>query len=64
MAREFPATRLRRNRFSKFSRRLVCENTLSSSDFIYPMFVVEGHNIRQPINAMPGQFRPISAKSG
>ena len=57
MAREFPATRLRRNRFSKFSRRLVCENTLSSSDFIYPMFVVEGHNIRQPINAMPGQFR-------
>jgi porphobilinogen synthase len=52
--RQFPATRMRRNRFSEFSRRLVRENTLSAADFIYPMFVVEGTAQREPIASMPG----------
>ena len=26
-------------------------------DFIYPLFIVEGENLKQPINSMPGQFR-------
>lgn len=53
----FPATRLRRNRFTEFSRRLVRETELSSADFIYPMFVVDGNNKIIAIDAMPGQFR-------
>ena len=57
MSRTFPSTRLRRNRFSNFSRRLVREHTLSAADFIYPVFVIEGSNIRQPIDSMAGQYR-------
>lgn len=52
--RRFPATRMRRNRFSEFSRRLVRENSLSPADFIYPMFVIEGNGQREPIKSMPG----------
>lgn len=52
--RSFPTTRMRRNRFSDFSRRLVRENELSPSDFIFPVFVIEGQNQREAINSMPG----------
>ena len=52
--RQFPGTRMRRNRFSDFSRRLVRENELSSNDFIYPVFVIEGQNQREAIHSMPG----------
>ncbi|MEO0442636.1 MAG: porphobilinogen synthase [Pseudomonadota bacterium] len=52
--RQFPRTRLRRNRFSEFSRRLVRETELSTSDLIYPMFVIEGINKRVAIDSMPG----------
>ena len=57
MPRQFPATRLRRNRFSEFSRRLVRETELSVNDLIYPVFIIDGKNQRQPIGSMPGQFR-------
>ena len=50
----FPATRLRRLRKNDFSRRLVRENTLTANDFIYPVFVLEGENRREPIISMPG----------
>ncbi len=53
-SRQFPATRMRRNRFSDFSRRLVRENELSSNDFIYPVFVLDGQNKREAIESMPG----------
>lgn len=49
--------RLRRLRRTKAMRRMVQENTLSPNDFIYPIFVHEGANRREPIGAMPGQFR-------
>lgn len=54
MARRFPQTRLRRNRFADFSRRLVRETELSTNDFIYPVFVVDGKNRREPVQSMPG----------
>lgn len=57
MSRSFPATRLRRNRRTDFSRRLVRETTLSANDFIYPVFIVEGKGERQAIATMPGQYR-------
>ena len=50
----FPATRLRRLRKHDFSRRLVRETVLTASDFIYPLFVLEGENRREPIISMPG----------
>ena len=57
MSRSYPQTRLRRNRFAKFSRNLVRETTLTSHDFIYPLFIIGGKNQRQAIDSMPGQFR-------
>lgn len=42
MSRSYPQTRLRRNRFAKFSRNLVRETTLTSHDFIYPLFIIDG----------------------
>jgi porphobilinogen synthase len=52
--RSFPYTRMRRMRRDDFSRRLMRENVLTPSDLIYPVFVVEGKNERQPIPSMPG----------
>ncbi|WP_411726434.1 porphobilinogen synthase [Methyloglobulus sp.] len=51
---KFPSTRMRRMRFDDFSRRLMRENQLSVDDLIYPMFVIEGLNRREPIPSMPG----------
>lgn len=56
-SRQFPASRLRRNRFTDFSRRLVRETYLHCDDLIYPMFVVEGSHQRIEVDAMPGVFR-------
>ncbi len=49
--------RLRRNRKSDWSRRMVRENRLSVDDLIWPVFVIEGENIRQPVASMPGIYR-------
>ncbi|MFT6387111.1 MAG: porphobilinogen synthase [Cellvibrionaceae bacterium] len=57
MSRQFPASRLRRNRLHDFSRRLVRETHLSPNDFIYPLFVVEGKKQRIPVHSMPGVER-------
>tara|TARA_Y100000590_G_C15534888_1_gene944624 strand:+ start:116 stop:1102 length:987 start_codon:yes stop_codon:yes gene_type:complete len=53
----YPKTRLRRNRKTDWSRRLVRENTLSSNDLIWPIFIREGKNIKEPVKSMPGVFR-------
>ncbi len=50
----FPTIRKRRMRRDDFSRRLMRENTLTVDDLIYPMFVVEGKQQRQPVASMPG----------
>ena len=53
----YPSTRLRRNRKKEWSRRLVQENTLSSNDLIWPIFICEGRNVKERINTMPGVYR-------
>jgi porphobilinogen synthase len=46
--------RPRRLRKQKFNRSLVRESSLSASDLIYPLFIIEGENIRENIESMPG----------
>jgi len=53
----FPHTRMRRIRATQFARDLCSENTLSASDFIYPMFVLDGTNQRETVPSMPGVER-------
>ncbi|MFX6778502.1 hypothetical protein ABTH52_19945, partial [Acinetobacter baumannii] len=50
-------TRMRRNRKSEWARRLVRENVLTTDDLIWPLFVVDGSNLRAPIASMPGVDR-------
>lgn len=50
-------TRLRRNRKAEWSRRLVAENVLTTNDLIWPLFVADGTNKREPIASMPGVDR-------
>ena len=50
----YPIHRPRRLRRSPALREMVRETTLAPSDFIYPLFVVEGRDIRRPIGSMPG----------
>jgi len=53
----FPALRMRRLRRHNWSRRLVAESTLAPADFIWPLFVIDGQNARQPVASMPGVDR-------
>ena len=53
----YPSTRMRRNRKTDWSRRLVQENNLSTNDLIWPIFIREGKNITEPIKSMPGVYR-------
>jgi porphobilinogen synthase len=53
----FPSLRMRRNRRDAWSRRLVREHSLSVDDLIYPVFVLDGRQIRQPVSSMPGVER-------
>jgi porphobilinogen synthase len=48
------AVRPRRLRHTPALRALVRETSLSADDFIYPLFLVHGHNVRRPIGSMPG----------
>ena len=61
---KFPSLRLRRSRKNDWSRRLIEENSLSSSDFILPIFLIEGKNKKQPIRSMPGVYRYTINKLG
>jgi porphobilinogen synthase len=54
---QFPETRLRRNRRTAWSRRLVAEHRLSVDDLIWPIFVHEGNGKRAAIPSMPGVER-------
>ena len=53
----FPETRLRRLRGSDPLRNLARETRLSPKEFIYPMFVMHGHGMREPIEPMPGCYQ-------
>ncbi|MGB5834067.1 MAG: porphobilinogen synthase [Thiohalocapsa sp.] len=53
----YPTTRMRRMRRDAFSRRMMRETILTPDDFIYPVFVLEGSNEREPVPSMPGVER-------
>jgi len=53
----FPATRFRRTRQSAQIRALVQENTLSVGDLIWPVFLRDGKDVREPVASMPGVER-------
>jgi porphobilinogen synthase len=55
--KELQFTRHRRLRSSANMRALVRETQLSVNDFIYPIFVIEGNNIRNEISSMPGIYQ-------
>ncbi len=53
----FPELRLRRLRRTGVLRALVQETHVNAGDLLYPLFIVEGSNIKQKIASMPGIFR-------
>lgn len=53
----FPEYRARRVRKNENLRRMVRETRLSVDNFIYPMFAVEGRDIKNPVKSMPGIFQ-------
>ncbi|MDF1750312.1 MAG: porphobilinogen synthase [Alphaproteobacteria bacterium] len=53
----YPTVRLRRNRSSAAVRALVAENALTPADLIWPLFVSDGSNKREPVPSMPGVDR-------
>ncbi|MCD6299904.1 MAG: porphobilinogen synthase [Dehalococcoidales bacterium] len=53
----FPQLRLRRLRRTETLRAMVRETQLDINDFIYPLFVIEGSQVKQEITAMPGVYR-------
>src|SRR5262245_50678294 len=50
-------SRPRRNRKSDWTRRMVCENVLTTADLIWPLFLVDGNRTRLPVASMPGVER-------
>jgi porphobilinogen synthase len=54
---QYPAVRMRRMRRDPFSRALMRENTVTASDLIYPVFILDGQNQRQQVASMPGVER-------
>ena len=57
MAEILGGRRMRRNRRTDWSRRLVRESTLTADDLIWPLFLVEGAAVRTPVASMPGVDR-------
>ena len=60
----YPNLRLRRSRKNDWSRRLIQENSLSTSDFILPIFLIDGKNKKQSIKTMPDVYRYTVDKLG
>jgi porphobilinogen synthase len=52
----FPIQRLRRLRYNPLVREMIAETALSVKDFIMPLFVVPGNNIKNEIKSMPGNY--------
>ncbi len=53
----YPTVRFRRLRYNPLVRDMVRETELSKNDLIYPLFVVPGENVKNPIKSMPGVFQ-------
>ncbi|MEM8552174.1 MAG: porphobilinogen synthase [Pseudomonadota bacterium] len=57
MASVLKGRRMRRLRRTDWSRRLVRENALTANDLIWPIFLIEGTGVREPVPSMPGVLR-------
>lgn len=53
----FPRQRMRRNRRTEWSRRLMAETVLTVDDLIWPVFVIEGDGVTEAVPSMPGVTR-------
>ncbi len=53
----FPTVRPRRLRRNQIIRDMVAETTLSIDDFVYPIFIIEGKDIKNPVKSMPGIYQ-------
>lgn len=53
----FPTSRGRRLRYNAVLREMVSETSLSLQDFVMPLFVCPGENVRKPIKSMPDNFQ-------
>ncbi|MGE5418374.1 MAG: porphobilinogen synthase [Acidobacteriota bacterium] len=53
----YPQLRMRRMRVNEKMRQMVRETTVTPQDLIYPLFIVEGQGIAEPIGSMPGVER-------
>jgi porphobilinogen synthase len=53
----YPTYRMRRLRRTEMLRRMLRETSLSPDDFIYPLFVSHGENVRNAISSMPGCYQ-------
>ena len=53
----YPTKRLRRLRYNPLVRDMVRETELSKNDFIYPLFVVHGKEVKKEIKSMPGNYQ-------
>ncbi|MCK5880108.1 MAG: porphobilinogen synthase, partial [Holophagae bacterium] len=54
---KFPELRARRLRQNGLIRDMVRETTLSPNDFIYPLFLIDGENVKNPVSSMEGVFQ-------
>lgn len=54
---QYPDYRPRRLRANENFRRMIRETRLSVDDFVHPLFVVPGKNVKKPIASMPGNFQ-------
>jgi len=53
----FPTVRPRRLRKNRTIRDMIAETSLSTDDFVYPIFVIEGESIKNPVASMPGIYQ-------
>ncbi|MDR3611157.1 MAG: porphobilinogen synthase [Ignavibacteriaceae bacterium] len=53
----YPTKRLRRLRYNPIIRNMIRETTLTKDDFIYPLFVIPGKNIKREVKSMPGNYQ-------
>jgi porphobilinogen synthase len=57
MSTQLPIKRFRRLRYNPLVRDMVRETVLTKNDFIYPLFVVPGQNVKNPVKSMPGVYQ-------
>ena len=57
MPASFPALRMRRGRVAPWMRAMLAEHRLHPTDFIWPLFICDGSDCEEPINALPGISR-------